>query len=387
MKCTKYRPKISSSPRVANLVFGILVSFAFFIILNRSQIAIDYMKKGLKLCAEAVIPSLFPFMVISELLISSGMGERIGKILAAPMKRLFGVSGSGACAYLLGTLCGFPIGARTAVSMYDRGIITKNELTKLFTFCNNPGSAFVISAIGISLFGSKRVGVLLYCCVILSSVVVGIISNLISKNNVTDKAKKNMIPALEGNGIVCFTNAIKSSALSMLTVCAYVCFFSALVGCIGAILSHFDIGKTTIAAIFSFFELSSGARSASLIENKLCALILCAAASGWSGLSVHFQIISISSGRGVNFKYYFIAKAAQSVLCATFIAIAVKFLFPEIISDINNTAVFENQMIDHRNSAFICICFFVASVLPLLIYLPKKSSKKIKKGIDKAFYL
>jgi hypothetical protein len=54
---------------------------AFITVLISSDIAIDYMKKGLRLCSDTVIPSLFPFMVISELIISSGAGVKISKLL------------------------------------------------------------------------------------------------------------------------------------------------------------------------------------------------------------------------------------------------------------------------------------------------------------------
>ena len=62
--------------------------------------------------------------------------------------------------------------------MYDNGIISKKEAERVMTFCNNPGSAFVISAVGVSLFGSLKLGIILYVCVILSSVIVGAVGRL-----------------------------------------------------------------------------------------------------------------------------------------------------------------------------------------------------------------
>ena len=132
-------------------------------------------KKGLVLCSGTVIPSLFPFMVISELIVSSGVGISISRFLRRPMRAIFGVSEAGAATFLLGAVCGFPIGAVTSVSMYDQGVISKDELEHIMIFCNNPGSAFVISVVGTSLFGNKMLGLLLYGSVILSSVLVGII--------------------------------------------------------------------------------------------------------------------------------------------------------------------------------------------------------------------
>lgn len=302
----------------------------FLLVLCSSDIAIEYMKKGLRLCAATVIPALFPFMIISELIVSSGIGIRVSKIFSKPMRLIFGVGESGAAVYILGAVCGFPIGARTAASMYDRGDISARELEHILTFSNNPGSAFVISAVGASLLGNKKLGILLYACVILSSLTVGAFGKLFFKPARTQKVYQIHHDHFSFTGSV--TGAIQSSALSMLSVCAYVVFFSAFVGCIGALLSRFSLPDELIASIFGFFELSSGASAASALDGNMRKIILCALFLGWSGLSVHFQIMSVCANRNISFKPYFIAKAAQSILCAAFACIAVKFIFPSLLS-------------------------------------------------------
>ena len=315
-----------------NIFIGIITLAAFFLILSSSDTAIEYMKKGLRRCAATVIPSLFPFMVISELIVSSGIGLRISRAFAKPMRWLFGVGEAGAAAYLLGLVCGFPIGAKTAVSMYDRGIVSRSELERLLTFCNNPGSAFVISAVGVSLLGNKKVGIALYACVILSSLTVGIVGKyLLGYKRGSSIGNSMMIQS--DFSIKMLTSAFASSALSMLTVCAYVVFFSAFVGCIGAVLSHLSLPCEVLACIFGFFELSSGVGAAAAVPDRICAVLLCALFVGWSGLSVGFQIMSVCAGRDISFKPYFIAKAAQGVICCIFMTIAVSFVLKDAVYD------------------------------------------------------
>ena len=315
-----------------NIFIGIITLAAFFLVLSSSDTAIEYMKKGLRLCAATVIPSLFPFMVISELIVSSGIGLRISRAFAKPMRWLFGVGEAGAAAYLLGLVCGFPIGAKTAVSMYDRGIVSRSELERLLTFCNNPGSAFVISAVGVSLLGNKKVGIALYVCVILSSLTVGIVGKyLLGYKRGSSIGNSMMIQS--DFSIKMLTSAFASSALSMLTVCAYVVFFSAFVGCIGAVLSHLSLPCEVLACIFGFFELSSGVGAAAAVPDRICAVLLCALFVGWSGLSVGFQIMSVCAGRDISFKPYFIAKVAQGVICCLFMMIAVRFVLKDAVFD------------------------------------------------------
>ena len=359
----KNRDKKRSFP-----IFAVVASAAFLLFLIRSSVAIKYMKKGLDLCAGAVIPSLFPFMIISELLIQSGVGQRVGRLLVKPTRLLFGISEAGACAFVLGAICGFPIGTKTLCSLYDRGEISSREFSRALTFCNNPGSAFIISAVGVSLLGSVELGITLYGCVLLSAVIVGVFERIFF-GKIGDGQSKSGYSAIafERKGAIeVFTSAIQSSAISMVTVCAYVVFFSSFVGCIGSIIAQAAIPSAVTAMIFGFFEISSGMGAAVEVGSPLVAVILCAAGAGWSGLSVHFQIITICSGRGVSFKPFFIAKAAQGLICAALMWVALK-IFPFSEEALARFPMVEGVGRAYSNAAFVCCVFFVAAVLPIVL--------------------
>lgn len=374
-----------SKRRYGSTLFGIAASLIFLLVLTHSSVAIDYMNKALKLCSLTVIPSLFPFMVISELIISSGVGRRLSQCFSGMTKMLFGVGEGGACAFVLGTLCGFPIGARTAKAMFDRGEITKKELSMTLNFCNNPGSAFVISAIGISVFGDRRVGSLLYVCVILSAVIVGIFSRFFYGKTSEDTAtlRVGIEDEQHSDPITSFTSAIRNSALSMLTVCAFVLFFSAFLGCLGAFLDNFVDLPILKMLLFGLFELSGGVSQAVGAKSFESAFLLCAAFAGWSGFSVHFQIITVTSGCGLSYAPYFIAKAAQGVICATLAALCTKFVFPGL--GIDTLSLFSDQVLSASASrgAFVCFVFFAASLLPVLLSRLSRGAKKRQLGIDK----
>lgn len=378
IKETKAGAKISS------IVLTAALSFVFLLFLLRSDVAINYMKNGLKLCAATVIPSLFPFMVVSSLLVSSGVGMRLCRPLSLPTRLIFGVGEGGACAALLGAICGFPIGAKVACSMYDKGMMSKKETERVLTFCNNPSSAFVISAVGISIFGSFRIGVVLYACVILSAVVTGVLMRPFHKiDDRTKSSEANLIKArLDSSAgtVSLFISAVQESAIAMLTVCAMVAFFSSLVGCVGVSLSALGVSEAPIAAIFGVCELSSGVSALAALRSSY-ALPLCAAALGWSGISVHCQIMAIASGRGLSFKPYFAAKAIQGVVSA---ALAWTFtkLFPKYCQAFSHSApVFtqEAQMNNAIFSFFVILCSMVVGIAVILGVKCRKNrgSKKI----------
>lgn len=360
---------------ISSTLFGIFTSFAFVLFLIRSDIAIDYMKRGLKLCAGTVIPSLFPFMIISELLVSCGLGARLGKLISKPTRWILGVSEGSACAFILGAICGFPIGAKAICSMLDSGEIDESEATRAMTFCNNPGAAFVISTVGTSLFGSKTLGIALYVCVLLSAITVGIVGRFLLKNKTPITPYIRSVAFVSPSPSMAFVRAIQSSALSTLHVCAYVTFFSAFVGCVGAVLSKFEISSCFLASLFGFFEISSGVSALSKLPPTVAA-VLCAAVLAWSGLSVHFQIMTVCAGRNIPFRSYFLAKGAQAILSAAFMGAAIKLF------DLTADVFFTTETVSAQGDISVgavtaCAAFFAASLAwTFLTYSGTKLKKK-----------
>jgi hypothetical protein len=116
-------------------------------------------------------------------------------------------------------------------------------------------------------------------------------------------------------GAKLFTEAISSACGGILSVCAYVVFFSALMGALSAVLTDLGAPKLLSASLFSLLELSQGVSYATGLESIQAAACLTAFTSAWSGLSVHCQVISVCDGCELSFKRYFLAKLLQAFLC------------------------------------------------------------------------
>lgn len=310
--------------------FGLFSIFCLFLILRNSDTAIEYMNRGLRLCAKTVIPSLFPFMVISELIVSGGIGSAVFRPVAPLFRKLFRIPEAGCCAVMLGMLCGFPVGAKSAMTALDQGKLTRAEAERVLTFSNNPSSAFLINAVGISLWGNRKFGVALYIVVLVSQLLTGILfAHLPQRTDEVAEQSSRQTPSGHRSGAGFFTDAVRSACLSMLLVCAYVIFFSALVGTLNLLLDALNLPSLAKASVFCIFELSGGMSAASALSVPKTAALLCAFAAGWSGLSVHCQILSVCDGRGLRFRSYFLAKLLQSVLCVLLFA-ALLSAFPTL---------------------------------------------------------
>ncbi len=298
--------------------FGWFCLFCLILILRNTQIAMEYIHQGLRLCAKTVIPSLFPFMVISELLVSSGIGASLLRPVSSVFKKLFNLPSAGCCAVFLGMFCGFPVGARCAISALSSGELNREEAERVLLFSTNPSSAFLINAVGGSLWGNQTFGLLLYLSVLLSQLTIGILfSHLprkkgIDRSYTVDPVKSIKAPPPMGK---LFTEAVTASCSAILLVCAYVVFFSALGGTVNLALEHFGPPPIFKAIIFGILELSGGVSAAAALPNTLMSALLCAFAAGWSGLSVHCQLLSVCSGYELRFRPYLLAKLAQGFLC------------------------------------------------------------------------
>lgn len=138
---------------------------------------------GLTLWATCVVPSLFPFFVITNLLSHTKVVSFTGKLLDRLMRPLFNVPGVGGFAFVMGLISGYPVGAKIVSDFRENGLVTKDEGERLLAFTNNSGPLFILSSVGIGLFGDTKTGLLLLCTHVLACITVGIILGKFSKKS------------------------------------------------------------------------------------------------------------------------------------------------------------------------------------------------------------
>ncbi len=102
---------------------------------------------GLTLWYTAVLPSLLPFMILSNLLVATGMFRYLTPFYAPVLRRIFRISEEGCYAVLLGFLCGFPMGAKVIADLVREEHIAPEEGDYLLGFCNNVSPAFFFNYI------------------------------------------------------------------------------------------------------------------------------------------------------------------------------------------------------------------------------------------------
>ena len=154
------------------IIPGIFLLFTICLVLFSSSNIIAT-KSGLSLWANSIIPSLFPFFVVTELLSKIDIPFILGRFLNNFMKPIFNVSGEGAFALIMGIISGYPIGAKIATDFRKNNTLSKEECERLLSFTNNSGPLFIIGTVGISMFGNTTIGFLLFITHLLACFSVG----------------------------------------------------------------------------------------------------------------------------------------------------------------------------------------------------------------------
>lgn len=278
-------------------------------------------KEALSLCANHLVPSLFPFFVCANILVSQGFAEKAGRLFSPLTRKLFRVSGEGAAAIFLGFISGYPAGAVISGRLYREGCITKNEAERLLGFTNNPGPLFILGTVGVSLYQSKGAGLVLYSSVMLASLLSGVFMRFYNSENTAvhhRKTERQFDP-------------MGDAVTTIMMLCGYVVFFAVLVafldiiGVLNGMCRLFQvlgIGEKTAAMLsVGIFEISTAAQKAS------GALPFMASLLSFGGMSVFVQTAAVIKKAGLNVKPYLIGKTVSSILSALICTLFLEF-FP-----------------------------------------------------------
>ena len=147
--------------KIKKYILPILILLFTVCLILFSSSNLEAAKQGLILWATAVVPSLFPFFVATELLSNTNIPNILGKFFNIFMRPFFNVSGEGSFALIMGIISGYPVGTKIACDFRKNNILPKEECERLLSFTNNSGPLFIIATVGINMFGSSEIGFLL----------------------------------------------------------------------------------------------------------------------------------------------------------------------------------------------------------------------------------
>ena len=292
---------------------------------------------GLKNCALILIPSLFPYMLLSLFVMYTGTDEKIGRLFSPVVRILFDLPPICAAPIILSLTGGYPVGAGCVRALYSDGKITLEQARRMMYFCVCPGPAFMITAIGAVMLRNNTAGIILYCSQVISSLVIGIFLGIISRMRPTEKNSAD-IRKIQKNKVIlssAFINAARDSSSTVITMTALVTVFSVftrvlhssgIVRLFCETLVYFGAGKRESEVIFPIIlEVTGGCCS---VNDSGLPLWWFAFAAGFGGLCVHLQILSVSGDNKIMTPLYLLFRIINSILSGIIVMIFCIFYNP-----------------------------------------------------------
>lgn len=302
----------------------------FILLLCSPEAAFDGAWRGLKLWVFNLLPSLLPFLILSELLLSSKIVVSLGKLLEPLMRPIFHLPGACSFALALGFTSGFPMGAIAAASLSRQNLCTSAEAARLAAFTNNSSPLFILSAISVSMLGYAPAGIILLIAHYGANLCLGILLGFLAP-----KSSFVSIPTVPNHQYLplgqALNQAVSHGIRSIINIGGFVTIFSVLIALcekIGlfclldrlfAILLQFLGFSVNLSSGLSYglFEMTLGINEISTTSAPLLAkLILISVILGWGGLSVHAQISAILSAENISSKYFLLLRPFHCLLSA-----------------------------------------------------------------------
>lgn len=278
----------------------------FFFLLCFPGFALEASKQGLLLWFNTLVPTLLPFLVLSQIILKTSISNSLERFLGPVFQKLFHCSSSGAFCALCGFLCGYPVGARLITLKIKEGTLTISEGQHLLSFCNQVSPMFCISYGILRGIGTNRI--FPYLLLIYGSAILWGILTRPEKSVKLSVTKKKQTSSSE-NLFQMIDVCIIDSFLILIKLCGYLILFSLFNRVLTLLLpQHFCIVITAV------LEITNGISMISTLPYGIHRTLLAVFALSFGGICCLFQTNSVLAGSGLSFKKYCAQKFKNALL-------------------------------------------------------------------------
>lgn len=316
---------------------GLIIIILFFLcyeILTESKSILNSVIFSLTIWKNNVFPSLFPFFVLSEIMIKYGIPEFIGTLLKPFMHKIFKLKSESAFIFIMSIISGNPSNAKYTKELYLNKTLNKYEATKILMFTCFSNPLFILGTVAVMFLNNKKVGFLILLCHYLGNIIIGICirnyhpskkeNEKISIKNAINNMHKKRISNKTSFGEI-FTNSLTNSIntllliLGVMTICLV---FTTIID------NNLNLNSIIQSTLNGTIEMTQGLKYISLenlplkIKCTLSVMFL-----SFSGFSIHLQIISILSDTDIKYFPFLIARIIHALISGILIFVLFDFFF------------------------------------------------------------
>ena len=309
-----------------NILITILCTILIGQIILTPKICIDGVITGALLFFYKVFPSLFSFLVVSNIILSyDGVyiySRVMGKFLCKPLKLPVNCS----FVLIISMLCGYPLGAKYACELYEKNLIDLSTCERLLNIASNASPLFVLGSVGISMFNNSTIGYTLLLSNLLSCIFMGFL--MPSKKTYRAPLQEKRHIYVHENIGKSLKNSIENAIKNCMSIGGFVIIFSV----VNNILKSNFLFNSLIHWVSKFtgisYDIIEGTFLGTIEMTNGCNLISSSTASltlkiiivsflfTFSGASIISQVYSFTYKFKISMKKYVIGKIFQGIICS-----------------------------------------------------------------------
>ena len=305
---------------ISTIIIIILIFICFEVLTARETI-LNSVSFSLTIWKNNIFPSLFPFFVLSEIMIKYGMTEFVGNLLKPFMNKLFKIKSTAAFVFVMSILSGNPANAKYTRELYLNKDLNKYEATKILCFSCFANPLFILGTVSLLFLNNKEVGLLLLLCHYTGNIIIG----LLLRNyypSPKEKEKVSLIKAInamhqkrlknkESFGEI-ITNSILHSIDTLLLI------LGAMTMCLvitTIIDNNLNLNSVLQSLLNGGVEMTQGLKYISMEDIPLkLKCVLSVMILSFGGLSVHMQIVSILSDTKIKYLPFLLSRILHSII-------------------------------------------------------------------------
>ncbi|WMJ23522.1 hypothetical protein RBG61_02290 [Paludicola sp. MB14-C6] len=348
-----------------NLFLLIMIYLLLFSIIFFSSELASGIKNGITISLNLVIPSLFIFMIFSNIIMKSSLCRIISYPFRFIAKHIYKISPQHITIVVLSLIGGYPIGAKlisNAVAEQKMSTITGE---KMLCYCVNCSPAFLITAVGSSIFHNAKIGVLIFISQVIACLIVGFLTSKFYNNKDTSiQLKPTKPPKINATLIV---NSVNDAVRSLIVICSFIVAFSAFMPLVGVFTQKLDPNLNIV--IQGLLEVTTACNALRDLHSPHV-ILYAAIFTAFGGICVHLQVCAMLKGSNIRLRKFYFYRIIYTAISGLIVFFYLK-LFPNTMNCIS----FNTSQSTKTYSVSPAATLFLILLSILLLFFCKKSDK------------
>jgi len=289
----------------------IIISFIIllFSILTNKELVFDTITYSLNIWVNTLVPSMFPFFVISDILINYNITYYIPNFITNIFSCLFNISKTCVTIFFLSLISGFPSSARNIKNYYDKGLINLEEANHILLFTHFSNPMFILSTVSIFFLNNEKYGYIILISHYLGNFIIGILLRNHSKITIKNYTKENNVCQNFSKVLI---GSISSSISTLLLILGTLTSFLIVSS---FVIEYLNLSLYPSAILKGILEMTMGLKELSLLNiSDSYKVVLSTVFISFGGLSVHLQVISQIVDTNIKYSNFFITRIYHAII-------------------------------------------------------------------------